>query len=73
MKKPNVEKFKSFKFGMFIHWGLYSLIGHTEWGVMFDDDSMEDEEEVDEIFKDFDAESFTLDVPYFDVNTFVSR
>ena len=29
-------------------------------------------DEVDEIFKDFDASSFTIDVPYFDVNTFVN-
>jgi alpha-L-fucosidase len=29
-----LEWFQNAKFGMFIHWGLYSLIGHGEW-VMF--------------------------------------
>ena len=42
MKNPDLKKFKNYKFGMFIHWGLYSLIGNTEWGIMFDDDSMQE-------------------------------
>jgi len=28
--------------------------------------------EVDEIFKDFDANSFSIDVPYLEVNTFIN-
>jgi len=33
-RKRNVERFKWFKeakFGMFIHWGVYSVIGRGEW------------------------------------------
>jgi alpha-L-fucosidase len=40
MKHPNLEKFKSYKFGMFIHWGLYAISGNSEWGIMFDNNSM---------------------------------
>lgn len=31
---PELERWRDFKFGMFIHYGLYSLIGEGEW-VMF--------------------------------------
>lgn len=29
------------------------------------------EKDVDEIFRDFDANSFSIDVPYIDINTFI--
>jgi len=34
LKKEDLQWFKDAKFGMFIHWGLYSIIGKGEW-VMF--------------------------------------
>lgn len=42
MLKPNQKKFKDYKFGMFIHWGLYSVIGNDCWDVMFSGDSMQE-------------------------------
>ena len=29
--EPRVARFEELAFGMFIHWGLYSLLGHGEW------------------------------------------
>lgn len=31
--RPNVTWFKDAKFGMFIHWGLYSVLGRGEWAM----------------------------------------
>ena len=28
---PRIEKFKKLGFGLFIHWGLYSILGKGEW------------------------------------------
>ena len=30
-KQKQIEWFKNAKFGMFIHWGVYSMIGRHEW------------------------------------------
>lgn len=30
-KEKRIEEFENMSFGMFIHWGLYSLIGRGEW------------------------------------------
>lgn len=30
--EDRIEWFRNAKFGIFIHWGLYSQIGYTEWG-----------------------------------------
>lgn len=30
-KAERIEWFKQARFGMFIHWGLYALLGHGEW------------------------------------------
>ena len=35
-KTPNLKKFQGFKFGMFVHWGLYSMMGDDCWHVMTD-------------------------------------
>ena len=29
--KPDMESWKDMRFGMFIHWGLYALMGRGEW------------------------------------------
>ena len=40
--KANIERWQDFKFGMFIHYGLYSLLGEGEW-VMFNKPMDKDE------------------------------
>lgn len=52
---PELEKWRDFKFGMFIHYGLYSLIGEGEW-VMFKKPI--DKDEYREWKNSFTAEGF---------------
>ena len=33
MVKPDMEQWKDMRFGMFIHWGLYALMGRGEWAM----------------------------------------
>ncbi|MBJ6361150.1 alpha-L-fucosidase [Paenibacillus sp. GCM10012307] len=56
--KQSAEKmqwFRDGKFGMFIHWGLYSLLGRGEW-VMFNERMAA--EQYAELAKQFDASGF---------------
>ena len=32
-EKPHIEEWKDLRFGMFIHWGLYALLGRGEWAM----------------------------------------
>ena len=59
MYKPNLEKFKNYKFGMFIHWGLYSMRGNDCWDVMFSKDSMQ--EYIDSTLPYFDGKNCNMD------------
>ena len=34
--KPDMEAWRDMRFGMFIHWGLYALVGHGEWAMYND-------------------------------------
>ncbi len=34
-KKPDIQSFKECKFGLFIHYGLYSIQGEGEWAMYF--------------------------------------
>lgn len=33
IEKPRIEEWKDLRFGMFIHWGLYALLGKGEWAM----------------------------------------
>ncbi len=59
MKNPDIKKFKNYKFGMFIHWGLYSIAGNSEWGIMYDDKSMEEYKHL--TYDNFTAENCNTD------------
>ena len=41
LEPPDHERrmkwFREAKFGMFIHWGLYSILGHGEWAMVIED------------------------------------
>ncbi len=54
----DIEWFKDAKFGMFIHWGLYSIVGKGEW-VMFN--QRIDVDKYAELSKQFDAKKFDAD------------
>ncbi|NLE12927.1 MAG: alpha-L-fucosidase [Clostridiales bacterium] len=54
-KNPDIKKWRSYKFGMFLHYGLYSVIGEGEW-VMFQKPIDKDEYAL--TMKDFTAENF---------------
>ncbi|WP_370942365.1 alpha-L-fucosidase [Amycolatopsis sp. cg5] len=53
-----VERFQDDRFGMFVHWGLYSLIGTNEW-VMFHD--RYSRHEYAQLAQRFDAPDFDAD------------
>ena len=53
--QSNIENWQDYKFGMFIHYGLYSVIGEGEW-VMFNKPM--DKDEYAETMKEFTAENF---------------
>lgn len=54
----DMQWFRDAKFGMFIHWGLYSIIGKGEW-VMFN--KRMDVDEYGALSKQFDAPKFDAD------------
>jgi alpha-L-fucosidase len=54
----DMEWFKDAKFGMFIHWGLYSIIGKTEWVML---NEYRDVNKYAELSKQFDAKKFNAD------------
>ncbi len=53
--RPAQERFKDLKFGLFVHWGLYSVLGHGEWALYKEHIPIED---YDRLVDDFTAESF---------------
>ncbi len=55
LKEEDMQWFRDAKFGMFIHWGLYSLLGKGEW-VMFNERINVDE--YSKLAEQFDAASF---------------
>lgn len=56
MKHPqHIEDWKDLRFGMFIHWGLYSLMGRGEWAMWHE---AIDVEEYRKLKDDFTAEKF---------------
>jgi alpha-L-fucosidase len=54
----DMEWYKDAKFGMFIHWGLYSIVGKGEW-VMFN--KLMDVDKYAELSKQFEAKKFNAD------------
>ncbi|MBE6542708.1 MAG: hypothetical protein E7672_09755 [Ruminococcaceae bacterium] len=56
LKKPQIEAWKDLKFGMFITYGIYSMIGRINEWVMFYEPI--DRDDYAEIAKDFSAEKF---------------
>ena len=52
---PRVAKFEDLGFGMFVHWGLYSLIGKGEWAMNM---HKVPHDEYRELMKSFTAEDF---------------
>jgi len=51
---PAQERFKNLKFGIFIHWGLYSVLGHGEWALFNEHLPIED---YDRLVEGFTAEA----------------
>lgn len=49
------EHFKDMKFGIFIHWGLYSILGHGEWAMFRENIPFEEYDHQADVFK---AEKF---------------
>ena len=58
LPQQDMQWFKDAKFGMFIHWGLYSIIGKGEW-VMFN--KRIDKDTYANLAKQFDAPKFNAD------------
>jgi alpha-L-fucosidase len=56
-----LERYQDDRFGMFVHWGLYSLVGASEWLMFHDRYSVADYELL--------AQQFTA--PHFDADSFV--
>lgn len=52
---PRIAAFEKLGFGMFVHWGLYSQIGHGEWVQRIHE---LDREEYGKLFHTFTAEDF---------------
>ena len=52
---PRIEEWKDLRFGMFIHWGLYALLGRGEW-VMYNEAIPA--EEYRKLMDSFTAEKF---------------
>lgn len=55
MPKPHIEAWKDRRFGMFMHWGLYSILGEGEWA-MFNKPIDKDEYRL--LLERFTAEKF---------------
>lgn len=53
--RQEIEDWKDLRFGMFIHWGLYALLGRGEW-VMFNEAI--DKDEYRQLMTQFTAEHF---------------
>ncbi len=59
---PRIERFEKMGFGMFVHWGLYSLLGMGEWTYLLHKRDMKEYEKLAESFtaEDFNAEELVL-------------
>ena len=55
LSKEEMQWFRDAKFGMFIHWGIYSMLGKGEW-VLFNERL--DVKEYEKLAEDFKAEKF---------------
>lgn len=55
LPEQDMKWFRDAKFGMFIHWGLYSMIGKGEWAMF---NQRIDVDEYAELAKQFDASKF---------------
>ena len=57
-----VADFENLGFGMFVHWGLYSLLGHGEWNFFIEKWDMKEYKKLIDKFtaEDFDAEKLVL-------------
>ena len=53
--RPEMEAWKDMRFGMFIHWGLYALVGRGEW-VMYNEAI--DKDDYRQLMDRFTAEKF---------------
>jgi alpha-L-fucosidase len=58
LKEKDMQWFRDAKFGLFIHWGLYSILGQGEW-VMFN--KRMDVDKYADLAKQFDASKFNAD------------
>ena len=56
--KESIEFWRDQKFGMFIHYGLYSLQGRGEWAMFIE---QQDIDEYKKLANDFTAENFDAD------------
>src|SRR6476620_5969707 len=55
-----VDAWRQARFGMFIHWGLYSILGRGEWAEFFDQMDYREYERLADRFRaeSFDAEAW---------------
>ena len=60
VSEKGLRWFQDAKFGMFIHWGLYSLIGHGEWVMHWEKISVPEYEKLAPLFNpvDFSADEW---------------
>src|SRR6476469_8283251 len=58
LKEKDMQWFRDAKFGMFIHWGLYSIMGQGEWGMF---NKRIDIDKYAELAKQFEAKKFNAD------------
>lgn len=55
LSKEEMQWFRDAKFGMFIHWGIYSMLGKGEWVLFYDRLNVK---EYEKLADDFKAEKF---------------
>ncbi|MBQ9914588.1 MAG: alpha-L-fucosidase, partial [Clostridia bacterium] len=62
INRESIEHWRDQKFGMFIHWGLYSQIGRGEWVYHIEQMDMNEYKKLQNTFtaEDFDAEKIVL-------------
>lgn len=58
LPKQDLQWYRDAKFGMFIHWGLYSILGKGEWAMF---NQRIDKDQYAELAKKFDASKFNAD------------
>lgn len=59
LKEAEIRKWQDLKFGMFIHWGLYSVMKRGEWA-MYNDGI--DKDEYAKLADQFTAKHFSAEV-----------